>query len=110
MDVIDQTLNIGSTALAIVACLYAWFSARSKANASAINAIDEQLDALESRVTKVEAALSAIPELKADVGKVFDRVNAVSDTAHVIEGQMKQMNHSMSLMLGKMIGTEATKK
>jgi len=103
METLDHALSAITAVLSIGACLYVWLTSRSKANAPAIDQITDDLVALETRLVKVETSLAVIPEIRKDLGKVFERVNAVSGTTHTIEGQMQQMNQSMTLMLKQLM-------
>ena len=63
-----------------------------------------ELHRQDTRIAKVEAALSAIPEFRGDIARVFTRIDGVSKTANHIDGQLGQMNKTMGLVVQHLMG------
>lgn len=76
-------------------------SNKQKANASAINslreAVDDETEKLGNRLTRLEAQMEHMPGHE-DLGDIHSRVNETAQRLTSMEGELKQMNHTIHLM------------
>ena len=114
MDDLRNYLYIASATLSVGAMIYTWLSSRSKANAQAIADIMERLGKQErsliaelhnhdTRIARAESTLSAIADLRADIGRVFVRIDGVSKTSNHIDGQLEQLNKTVGMVVQHLI-------
>ena len=69
MDV-KSWLYVASSSLAIGAVIYSWFTARSKANTSAITSLVQRVEELELRQARLNERLEALPKIRAEMSEV----------------------------------------
>jgi len=85
----------------IATFIYAWFSNKHKANASAIEKLSKSMmdDArvIEGRFTKVESDIKHLPTIQ-DIGSVYERVNAIATTLSKMQGEVGQINSGLNLL------------
>ena len=108
IDDIKTYAYLASAALSIGTLLYAWLSARGKANASAISELDEQLGEHNVRLVRIEGALETLPELRQEIGRVHARVDDVAATTHKIDGQLGGIDSNVKLITNHLVGGGGT--
>lgn len=81
--------------------IYSWFSNRHKANADAIDHVEQsvtaKLGSLNNRVLSVESELKHLPT-HSDIGALYDRINRVGESMSTVEGKLQQINNSLNLI------------
>lgn len=77
--------------------VYTHFANKSKANASAIDAVKGDYDLLKNRVTVVEGKLENAPTHQ-DLSKVYDRLNDVAEDLSGARGQMRVLSSQLSMV------------
>jgi DNA repair exonuclease SbcCD ATPase subunit len=106
MDELDyKALGFLLQAIQLVGTIagFVWviISNRQKANASAIETlraeVDEDTEQLGNRLTRLEAQMEHMPGHE-DLGEIHSRVNETAQRLTSMEGELKQMNHTMQLM------------
>lgn len=103
MDDLKNYIYIAAGLLSLGAYIYTWLTSRSKANSSSIAGISQRLEEQDTRIAVIEKDLQQIPGVREDVGRVFERVDDVSKTTHNIDGQMDQLNRSMTVILQHLV-------
>ncbi len=103
IDDIKTYAYLASAALSIGAMLYAWLSARGKANASAISELDGQLGEHNVRLVRIEGALETLPELRQELGRVHQRVDDVAAVTHKIDGQLGGIDRNVELITVELV-------
>lgn len=109
-----------SAALAVGAAVYAVFAARSKANASEIQALKEQMQAQRTDLAVLREQVSGLERRFADgsaqaektyeeVGAVHVRVNSVSKTVNNVMGQLTQINQTLQTIQGSLMRKDREK-
>lgn len=77
--------------------VYQHFTSKSKANASAIETVKDDVNSLKDRVVAVEGQLKNAPTHQ-DLSKVYDRLNDVAEDLSGVSGQMRALSHQLSMV------------
>ncbi len=109
-------------AIAIGGFIYTWLTSKASANKESIvkltqthenhaerilkieplvegiPEIAKEVRANREEIGKIQAQITAIPEMRKEVGVVHRRIDDVAQTANNINGQLLQLNRSMSLI------------
>lgn len=84
---------VGVVALGI----YTYMTNKTKANASAIEAVKDDFDGIKSRVTAIEGKMENAPTHQ-DISKVYGRLNDVAEDLSGARGQMSALSHQLSMV------------
>jgi uncharacterized protein YoxC len=93
--------DILQTAILTFVAIYTWLVNRTKANRKAINSVNEKVDGLHNRVTVIEHELEHVPGDQA-VSGIHKRIDQVGQGVRHLEGEMKQVNHTLHLIQQQM--------
>lgn len=77
--------------------IYTYMSNKTKANASAIEAVKDEFDDIKTRVTTIEGKLENAPTHR-DLSKVYDRLNDVAEDLSSVSGQMRALSNQLSMV------------
>jgi hypothetical protein len=83
---LDTLLKLAALAMSVASFAYAWTSARSKATAEKVEAIDQRVIAVTGRVTKLESDIEHLPD---------------KDTLHRLEIAIAEMSGEMRVLAEK---------
>ena len=101
LDIRDIAYLI-ATGLSLGAMVYSWLTARSKANASAIDDITVALGKHNERIIRLEGAgqqlQTDVPEMRREIGRVHERVDDVARTVASLDGQMAGITRNVDLI------------
>lgn len=90
--------GVFSTFMGIGAVVYTWLTVGSKNNSEQLKAVDQRLDHVEERLTKIEVVVEHLPdekaitalkvellEMKASFGRIEESVSGITRTVHRVE-------------------------
>lgn len=77
--------------------IYQHLTSKSKANASAIDAVRDDYGNLKDRIVSIEGRLKHAPTHQ-DISKVYDRLNDVAEDLSGVSGQMRAVTHQLSMV------------
>lgn len=107
-DIIRTVVEVVQFIMTLVIGVYVWLTNRHKANKDAIDTVDAvnkasikevgaRVDALSDRVLELETSVAHMPDHQA-LGDLHKKINEVSNSVSKIEGQMSQMNVTLTLI------------
>ena len=94
-----------ATVLGLLAGGLAWLVKSVLANSRQVDscATDEDVDNLRERTAALEATQKAM-DVRAELGKVHERVDEVARTSSNIDGQLNQVNRTLGLIQQHLMG------
>ncbi|MCC7413352.1 MAG: DUF2730 family protein [Gammaproteobacteria bacterium] len=93
--------NVVQSLVVSVLAIYTWVVVRTKANRTAIDAVNErvagQFATIVERVTMLERDVQHLPG-HGDIEKLHEKVNAIAGAVGRIEGELTGLHSSMTLI------------
>ncbi|MCP3941534.1 MAG: hypothetical protein GY710_08645 [Desulfobacteraceae bacterium] len=87
-------VDVGQYIFGIIIAFYIWFSNRAKATDKDVQGVKKDMGKIESRVTKLEAGSISHD----DLGKVYERMNKVSDQMSELTGTTKGIKGTVDII------------
>lgn len=90
-------LDVVQIIFMLCVAIYTWQANRHTASQVAINALAKEHDKLKSKVKLLENNIEHFPD-HSDLEKIHEKINSVSSSMKMIEGQMPSINRSLQLI------------
>ncbi len=95
-DLIERLVVIAAGILSMTSLAYSWITWRSRANAKRIFDIESRVDEVEGSLKDLEVGM--LGKTFAEVGQVHNRVDAIDKRIGRIEGEVKAIAKTTSLI------------
>ncbi len=89
--------DVVQTAFMAFVSVYVWWTTRTRATKAAIDRVDDRVTGHETRLLLIEQHAKHIPGHE-DLGAIHNRVDQVGQGVRTLEGEMKQINHTLHLI------------
>lgn len=92
----ESVIAIGAGVLSMASLMYSWITWRSRANTKRIVEVEGRMDQVEGDLKELEVGM--LRKTYAEIGEVHKRVDAIDKQVGRIEGELKGISRTLTLI------------